>query len=146
MQAFKKKSKGISGIEKKASLVVLGVAFLVACIITSLGFIDNNLGVDSEHLNISGPYGVSIALNEIDSIYISRKRPKAIRIRGYKMGYRKKGRFKNSEGEEFLMFINSRALPWIIIQKKDGSKIYFSHSRRSNEAVLRELREILPQR
>ena len=100
--------------------------------------------MESDHLKITGPYGTVIELNEVDSIILTRKRPSVVRISGYKLGYRKKGRFKNKGGDEFLMLINSKALPWILIHKKDGNKIYYSHSRKSNEIIFKKLIETLP--
>jgi hypothetical protein len=139
-----KKSTNPSPKEKKAIFITLLFALLVALGITSIGFIDNNLRLESDYLTITGPYGTTLPISEIDSIYLTIRRPQAIRISGYQMGYRKKGRFKSKNGEEFLMLVNSRAMPWIVIQRIDGYKIYFSHSRRSNEEICSDILETLP--
>jgi hypothetical protein len=144
MQSLRKKSVNPTRKEKTAIIFSLLIVIVVALVITSIGFIDNNLRFESDYLTISGPHGTAIALHQIDSIYLTEKRPEAIRVRGYQMGYRKKGRFRNKQGEEFLMLINSRALPWIVIQKKDGHKIFYSHSRISNKDIFSELKEKLP--
>lgn len=145
MWSFNKKTNPGPKV-KKVTLIVLLVAFVIAIGITSIGFIDTNLRWDSDGLAISGPYGTTLPLSEIDTIYLTKKRPKAIRISGYQMGYRKKGKFKNKDGEEFLMFVNSRAMPWIVIQRKDGLKIYFSHARRSNEEIYWDILQTMPNR
>lgn len=143
MWSFKKKTKP-SPKEKKVILITLLLGLVTAAGITSIGFMENTMRWDGDHLTISGPYGTVVPIGEIDTIYLTKKRPEAIRISGYQMGYRKKGRFKNQKGEEFLMLVTSRAMPWIVIQKRDGYKIYFSHARRANEEIYSEILRVIP--
>lgn len=144
MQSLRIRNVNPTRKEKIAIFVTLLIAIVVAIAITSIGFIDNNVRFESEYLTISGPHGTVIAQDQIDSIYLTEKRPEAIRVRGYQLGYRKKGRFRNKQGEEFLMLINSRALPWLVIQQKNGQKVYYSHSRIPNEEIFSELVEKVP--
>ena len=137
------KNTSFTKTEKRISLVLIAVAVLIAIGITSLGFIDSSLRIESDKLEISGYRGTSIPLAEIDSIYLTFKRPEAIRISGYQMGYRKIGLFRNKKGDEFSLHIQSRALPWIVIETKDGHTTYFSHARRSNENLYEEIIQLL---
>ena len=144
MQSLRINSNKISNRDKRIIFITLIGIIIITLSIISIGFIDNNIYIESDHLKITGPYGTVIELNEIDSIILTRERPSVIRISGFKLGYRKKGRFKNKRGDELLMLINSKALPWILIQKKDGNKIYYSHSSKSNEIIFKKLKETVP--
>ncbi len=144
MQSLKGNSSEMPKKYRKIILLVVAVALLIAIGISSLGFIDNDLRIESNQLVISGYRGSSIPLADIDSIYLTMKRPEAIRISGYQMGYRKIGLFRNKKGEQFSMHIQSRALPWIVIRKKDGFRTYFSHTRKSNEKVYEMVVSTLP--
>jgi len=96
-------------------------------------------------LKISGMYGESIPYSEIKSIVLIDKKPQiSRRTNGFALGTKKKGYFANSQGEKYKLFIDTPKLPWILITKKNGRKIYYSSSYRDNGEIFEDLINTLP--
>ena len=66
------------------------------------------------------------------------------RTNGYSLGFRKKGHFKTTQGEKIKLFINSKEKPWVLIEKINGQKIYYSSGKDSNTDIHKEIIKTLP--
>lgn len=130
---------------RKTLFYVLVGVLLITFISVAIGFTDNEIVLQKEHLEITGIYGEKILISEIRTLELTNKRPVLRRrINGFSMGNRKKGIFRTNDGNRVKVFINSHAKPWILITKNSGDKIYYSSSGVANQSIYRELSLALP--
>lgn len=138
----------MSELNKSGKLALFLVLFLSIGLIvgiTAWGAADNALQVQNGKLKISGMYGESIPLAKIQSVTLIERKPQiSRRTNGFGLGPWKKGNFSNAKGEEFKLFVNTRELPWILITKKNGQKIYYASARKSNSILFEELVQTMP--
>ncbi|MGB5698688.1 hypothetical protein [Muriicola sp.] len=135
----------LSSKQKKIILYTIFGWIIISIGIVGLGLTGNEIRTSSSHLEISGLYGETITLNDLESIELVEQRPvMSRRIHGFSMGYRKKGIFKNQDGERIKLLINTKYRPFILIKKESGQNIYFSSDARSNEDIFKELKSSYP--
>ena len=133
--------------EKRITILILLGAGIFAAGIISIGFTENTLEIRDNELHISGFYGETIPLENIDTLYLADSGSGAKRrVNGYALGFRKKGYFKKASGERIKLLINSRSKPRICIEKISGHKIYYSSRDEENHAVLARLNRDIAKR
>jgi len=109
------------------------------------GLVDNTITLQNKTLKISGLYGETISFSDIQSIELVEHKPSlSRRTNGYSLGFRKKGYFKTTQGEKIKLFINSKSSPVVLIQKKNGQKIYYSSGSDSNIKIHERIIKTLP--
>lgn len=118
---------------------------IFAFVSVSFGYTENRIAINETYVKITGRWGEKVPITDIASIELTSKRPSlSRRINGFSMGDRKKGFFATGTGERIKVIINSPVLPWILITKKSGERIYYSSNRESNRSIFGRLEEKLP--
>lgn len=99
--------------------------------------------LDDQTLKISGPYGIELPLEKIDSLGISKTLPEINKKRhGFSTGGVTKGKYKGPEGE-YLLLIDKPYDKVLWVGRKSGDPILISLKELDEEKLLLELKESL---
>lgn len=101
---------------------------------------DGGHASDRASLRISGMYGETISLSEIQSFALIDTLPKiTFRENGFAMGRISKGYFRTADKERVKLILNTKTPPYILITKTNGRKIYYSAR---NASILEQYQHI----
>ncbi len=113
-------------------IVTMVFTFAIVGGVVYVGAGANELTVSDEYLHISGGYGVDWPLEEVTNVELVEQLPKIqMRMNGYSLGQRLKGRFRLEELGNGRLFLYRDHPPFVFIEK--GEDFLFSNSK--DEAV-----------
>jgi hypothetical protein len=142
IQSLKSATYTIENNNKSAKVVgslLVGIILLVIGLLW-LGYKENELVLENNDLKITGIYGETIPLNAIDSIALVNELPEiSVKSNGFALGTASKGHFKTKDGEPVKLLINQKSGPYILIQKADNSKLYYSSKKLSTIRLYQQL-------
>lgn len=134
------------GANKTLTIVSIFMLIIVAIIVIALlatGFKENVLNIENDRIKISGVYGETIHTNQIAYIKLEEELPKiSHKNKGFAMEEIQKGIFRTKQDETVKLILNSLNNPYILIEKTNGKKIYFSSKNQSNQIIFEELKEV----
>ncbi|WP_156290124.1 DUF3784 domain-containing protein [Oceanobacillus salinisoli] len=91
--------------------------------ILSRGFLGNELVISDEQIEITGPYGVEVSLQEIREVELLDELPEInVRTNGYAFGERLMGNFSVEEYGSGKLFVHRESKPYLFIEL-DGTYI-----------------------
>ncbi|HET8809031.1 MAG TPA: DUF3784 domain-containing protein [Flavobacteriaceae bacterium] len=138
-------SKGTNTKKDKVAIFILVGVLLFMVGLILYGFKENRLIFDSEKIEFEGSYGETLTTDQIKSIQLVEELPEiSIKASGFALGTVKKGYFKTENGEKIKLILNAANKPYLLVTKTNGQKIYYSAKDDSNEAILNELKQALP--
>lgn len=126
-----------SSLSKKA---IIAVTIFVIVVLSAVGYMlysgekDPYVSVQDNQIKIESSYGFDINYSDVKSITLIEKsmkeiEPQAKRDNGYGgLGDILKGHFSSKNLGKFMLFVNYKASPTILIQRNSGEDIYISLS------------------
>lgn len=136
--------KGKSDSKNKLAVLVLGVTLIFVLALLGMGFKEDTIEVKNNSLEISGSYGEEINYNDIQSISLTNDLPKITRrTNGFSLGKIKKGYYKSTAGK-IKLILNSDNKPFLKINKKDGSPIFYSSKNQSIKDIMNKIKNSNP--
>ena len=140
-----KYSKGLNSKSNKIGVFILAGTLIFVIGILGYGFKENKLTLDAQSIEFRGSYGEVLNQNEIASIELVNQIPHITsKTNGFALGSINKGYFKTENGEIVKLILNSDHKPYILFIKSDGKKIYYSAKEESNEEILNNIKQTLP--
>jgi hypothetical protein len=110
------------------------------------GFKSDQLTADKSGIHIAGIYSESVSRSNIKRVALVDNLPKIkYRVDGFALGDISKGYFRTMEGEEVKLVLNRPAPPYLLIERTDGLKIFYSDKSRDNTDVYHLIRASLPE-
>ncbi|SHG26274.1 DUF3784 domain-containing protein [Ornithinibacillus halophilus] len=108
--------------KKKKGYIISTVTTLltitVAAVALASGFVDNDLKIESDYVEVTGFYGVEWDINSIERVELLEELPKVlIRTNGYSFAGRLKGNFRLEDLGKGKLFINSDQGPYLLVVK-----------------------------
>lgn len=106
--------------------IVLAVTMVVVVVLLAWGKQENEVYVDSHQLKIEGMYGETVALNTIDTLYMStlQEIPDIeLRTNGYSDGKVLKGYFRLTDWGSCKLIVHDIASPFIVIKHANSRLI-----------------------
>lgn len=132
---------------KRKRIIAIGV--LVAVLLGVSGMLiyslqDNTIIVHRETIEIKGEYGMTIDVDNIQTItLVDAIPPLALKLNGFAMANVKKGYFKTKSGQKIKLLLNNSTPPYVCIELKDGFHIYYSSKKESNQIVFNKLNQVM---
>ena len=140
----RKFSRGLNTSSNKVGIIVLAATLILVLVLFGYGFKENQLLVNNDSIEFTGPYGEKIANEDIQSIELVNILPKvSFKRNGFALGSINKGYFKTDDGVIIKLLLNSDSYPIILIGKKSGDKIYYSAKNISNDQIFNDISTIL---
>lgn len=140
-----KYSKERSTKWNKAGVIILIGTLLFVIGLLGYGFKENELTFDSKSIVFKGSYGETLTEPEIQSIELVDQLPNiTLKTNGFALGTIHKGYFKTQKGDIVKLIVNSDRKPIILFTKTDGHKIYYSAKNTSNQDIVNEMKNTLP--
>jgi len=130
----------------KVGIYILGITLLGIIALTYYGYKNDPILITSQGIELKGMYGEKIPYMEIESIKVVDALPSiCFRSNGFALGNIYKGYFQTKERERVKLLINQLQDQYLLIRKKDGSKIYYSGRDKSLQEPLAQIRDQYPQ-
>ena len=135
-------------VESQKNSFRVGIAVLIGTLVFVIGMFywsdrPSDVVLDGDILRISGPYGIDLPLDKIDSLGISESLPEISKRRhGISTGTVAKGKYRGPEGD-YLLLIDKPYVNVLWIERKSGDPILISLKELDEEKLLRELNESL---
>ncbi len=121
-------------------MLVATLVFVIG--VFAWGMQENQMLIEDASIKIEGSYGEKITSPQIAAITLGASLPTLTRkTNGFALGGIKKGYFKTKEGEIVKLVVNSDECPTILIETKEGKKIYFSDEKPVIEQLTKQLQE-----
>ena len=137
-------SSELNTSSNKVGIIVLAATLIFVLVLFGYGFKENQLLVNNDSIEFTGPYGEKIANEDIQSIELVNSLPKVnFKRNGFALGSMNKGYFKTDDGVIIKLLLNSDSYPIILIGKKSGDKIYYSAKNFSNDQIFNDISTIL---
>ncbi len=137
-----------TNMESQKNSFKIGIAILIATLAFVIGMFfwsdrPSIVELDDQTLKISGPYGIELQLEQIDSLGISKTLPEINkRKHGFSTAGVAKGKYKGPKGD-YLLLIEKPYNKVLWIGRKSGEPILISLKELDEEKLLRELKESL---
>ena len=130
---LRKKKQSIISI----ALFILTIIFLTQCVSAP------KISVTDEEIRISGRYGERIRADDVKEIKLLNQMPRIqIRTNGISFGEIQRGYFRLENIGRAKLFLHSRSAPFILIERKNGVKIFLNYQEREKtENYYQKLRE-----
>ena len=137
-------SSGFNTSFYKVGIIVLAFTLIFVLILFGYGFKENQLLINNDSIEFTGPYGAKIANEDIQSIELVNSLPN-IRFKryGFALGSINKGYIKTDDGVIIKLLLNSNSYPIILIGKTSGDKIYYSAKNIANDQIFNDISNIL---
>ena len=137
-------SSGFNTSSYKVGIIVLAFTLIFVLILFGYGFKENQLLINNDSIEFTGPYGAKIANEDIQSIELVNSLPN-IRFKryGFALGSINKGYIKTDDGVIIKLLLNSNSYPIILIGKTSGDKIYYSAKNIANDQIFNDISNIL---
>lgn len=137
--------KAISFKGNKMTLIILVGSLLFVVGLMALGLKEDTLSLESDTVVFNGSYGETLSSSDIHSIELVDQLPQiTLRTGGFVMGTVRKGYFRTKDKETVKLILNGDQKPIILFTKKGGKKIYYSARSTSNEDIIDEIQQTLP--
>ena len=143
------RTKSLTNTATNKRLYRLGTGVLIATLIFIIGLFawserTSEIVIESDQIQISGPYGVNIAFTEIDSIALLDSPPEiTARLHGIATGKVSKGKFKGPNGSRYLTLIEHPADLYLIIYRVKDTPVIIALDSASEQEVYERLKEVL---
>lgn len=129
---------------KAAAVILVGTLVFVVGLM-GYGLKEDTLSLESDTFVFKGSYGEKLTHSEIQNIELVDQLPHiTLKTNGFGLGSVRKGHFRTIEKEVVKLILNGAQKPLILFTKTDGKKIYYSARSTSNEDIIKEIRQILP--
>jgi hypothetical protein len=135
-------------VESQKNSFKVGIAVLIGTLVFVIGMFywsdrPSEVVLDGDILRISGPYGIDIPLEKIDSLGISESLPEiSIRRHGISTGTVAKGKYRGPKGD-YLLLIDKPYEKVLWIERKSADPVLISLKEIDEEKLLLELKESL---
>ncbi|MEC8458932.1 MAG: DUF3784 domain-containing protein [Bacteroidota bacterium] len=135
-------------MESQKNSFKIGIIILIATLAFLIGMFfwserPSIVELDDQTLKISGPYGIELPLEQIDSLGISNTLPVINkRKHGFSTAAVAKGKYKGLEGH-YLLLIDKPYNKVLWVGRKSGDPILISLKELDEEKLFRELKESL---
>jgi hypothetical protein len=135
-------------VESQKNSFKVGIAVLIGTLVFVIGMFywsdrPSDVVLDGDILRISGPYGIDLPLENIDSLGISESLPEiSIRRHGISTGTVAKGKYRGPEGD-YLLLIDKPYEKVLWIGRKSADPVLISLNELDEEKLLLELKESL---
>lgn len=127
------------------ALVILVGTLVFVVGLMGYGLKEDILILESDTVVFKGSYGEKFTHSEIQSIELVDQLPHiTFKTNGFGLGSVRKGYFRTKEKEVVKLILNGDQKPIILFTKTDGKKIYYSARSTSIEDIIKEIRQILP--
>lgn|SRR5690606_6829201 len=141
----RKYSRGVRKVGNSISIIILAVTLLAVAGLLGYGLQENALIIEPSAVIIKGNYGETLTAADIAGIALVDQPPKiSYKTNGFALGSARKGYFRTSDQEVVKLILNANQEPVILFTKTDGKKIYYSAKRASNEEIIDEIQQALP--
>lgn len=128
----------------KVGMYVLIAALVFILFLFGYGIMENKLLINQETIEFKGSYGELIPLKEIEYIEMTNTLPDInMKINGFALGEVHKGYFRTSDGERIKLLLNSDQIPFILVFKKSGERIFYSAKKEMNEEMFIRMNRVL---
>jgi hypothetical protein len=125
---------------KAVSLILLGLAFYFSFLFFEC-LQDNKMDIVSNEIQISGIYGTSIPVGDINKVEIIPAPPVMVKkLHGITTKKLMKGFFRLDNGSEVLMYINRIGEQCIRIERKNANPVYYNSSELDETAVIAKIK------
>lgn len=141
---FKEVKSSSNQLKLGAIILVATLAFVSA--IFYLGYREDDLVFKNDSVALEGFYGEEIDFSKIKSVALVERLP-AIRKRtnGFSSGTVHKGYFELKDGKRVKLLLNSENKPYLLFITKEGKNIYYASSKKSNEEIYGQLKNLVPE-
>lgn len=141
-----KYSEGLNSKRKNTVAIFILVATLLFVVgLLGYGLKEHTISIAPDAVEIHGTYGEVLLPSEIARIELVHKLPKiTFKSNGFAMGSVKKGYFKTEAGERVKLILNADNKPYLLFEKRDGKKIYYTAKSESSVKLLDSIRAIFP--
>lgn len=140
-------SKRISTKRNTVVIVILIATLVFVGGSLGYGLKEDKLSLESETVVFKGSYGETLAPSDIQSIELVGQLPRiTFKTNGFGLGKVRKGYFRTKDKETVKLILNGDQKPIILFTKTDGKKIYYSAKSISNEEIIDEIQQALPQK
>lgn len=142
-------TKSLTNTATNKRLYRLGSGVLIVTLLFILGLFawserTSNILVKGNQIEISGPYGVTIATTEIDSIAVTDSPPEiTARLHGIATGKVSKGKFKGANGSRYLVLIEHPSEQYLIIYRKRDTPVIIGLESANEKEVFERLQGLL---
>lgn len=137
--------KAVSFRGNKMTLIILAGSLLFVVWLMGRGLKEDTLSFESDTVVFNGSYGETLSPSDIRSIELVDQLPQiTLRTGGFGMGTVRKGYFRTKDKETVKLILNGDQKPIILFTKMDGEKIYYSARSTSNEDIINEMQQALP--
>jgi hypothetical protein len=135
-------------VESQKNSFRVGITVLIGTLVFVIGMFywsdrPSDIVLDGDTLRISGPYGIDLPLDKIDSLGISESLPEiSTRRHGISTGTVAKGKYRGPEGN-YLLLIDKPYEKVLWIGRKSADPVLISLKELDEEKLLLELKESL---
>lgn len=143
--AGRKHWKAVSFKGNKITLIILVGSLLFVVWLMGRGLKEDTLSLESDTIVFNGSYRETLTPSDIQSIELVDQLPQiTFKANGFGLGSVRKGYFRTKDKETVKLILNGDQKPIILFTKKDGKKIYYSARSASNEDIINEIQQTLP--
>lgn len=122
------------------SLILLSITTFMVLFLMIYGNKENQWVIEGEQLRISGMYGETISIENIEKIKLVDSLPKIkMKSNGFAVGDIRKGYFKLDNGKKVKLLWDRKAKPILCILKKDSTEIYYTSPQQDTESLFYHL-------
>lgn len=115
---------------------VLAVTLCLVIFLFFRGWQDNEAVLSENSISFTGMYGMEIAIDDIDTVYLADKLPKiTLRVHGFATGTILKGKFRSAEHGNVTLLVNERKSAYVAIFRKKDTPVFYS-GKNADEAAL----------
>ena len=135
-------------VESQKNSFKVGIAVLIGTLVFVIGMFywsdrPSDVELDGDTLRISGPYGIDLPLEKIDSLGILESLPEiSTRRHGISTGSVAKGKYRGPEGD-YLLLVDKPYEKVLWIGRKSADPVLISLNELDEEKLLLELKESL---
>src|SRR5690554_1940323 len=141
-----KYGEGLNSKRKNKVAIYILVATLLF-VVGSLGYgvRESKISVAPDAIEIHGTYGEVLRPSEIARIELIHGLPKiTFKSNGFALGKINKGYFKTENGERVKLLLNADNKPYLLFEKVDGKKIYYTAKSASSVKLLETIHRAFP--
>jgi|SRR5690554_1816220 len=141
-----KYGEGLNSKRKNKVAIYILVATLLF-VVGSLGYgvRESKISVAPDAIEIHGTYGEVLRPSEIARIELIHELPKiTFKSNGFALGKINKGYFKTENGERVKLLLNADNKPYLLFEKVDGKKIYYTAKSASSVKLLETIHRAFP--
>src|SRR5690554_4213307 len=131
--------------KNKIAIFILVATMLCAVGMLGYGVKENTISIAPDAIEIHGTYGEVLLPSEIARIELVHELPKiTFKSNGFALGKINKGYFKTENGERVKLLLNADNKPYLLYEKVDGKKIYYTAKNATSVKLLETIHRAFP--